>query len=349
MNTPRTRLAEAATPRVRGTSALRSLGIDEVEELVYRALLEAPVFQTSHVVDATGLPERRVRRALVELESIGLVSRSPTRPIHYVPASPQVAIEALAVRRLAEVTEARLAALEFQRAFRDRLDGAGVAELVEVVSGAEALTQRLYAMMMSAQREVLAIAKPPYVLDVKDNEMEVQGLRRGVALRYVYDQETLDIPGQVDVIFDLVAAGAEIRVLAGVPMKLFMTDGRHALIALQPEQPQRGALVVHESPLLDALGMLFEALWQRASPIRPPREDLVVEGELTEEEARVLTFLAAGMKDQAIARRLGTSYRNVQRTSARILAILNAESRFQAGIRAREKWGIGETNPTNRS
>src|SRR5436190_18083304 len=91
----------------RRSSALRAVGVGQIEESVYRARLEAPVLEASVVELATGFSEEQVEGALTRLESMGFVSRLPTAPVRFVPASPQVAIEALAVRRLAEVTEAR--------------------------------------------------------------------------------------------------------------------------------------------------------------------------------------------------------------------------------------------------
>ncbi|MCP9963343.1 LuxR C-terminal-related transcriptional regulator [Streptomyces somaliensis] len=48
----------------------------------------------------------------------------------------------------------------------------------------------------------------------------------------------------------------------------------------------------------------------------------------------MLTLLAAGAKDEAIARRLGCSERTLRRLLASLVAKLGADSRFAAGVQA---------------
>ncbi|MEW1841736.1 helix-turn-helix domain-containing protein [Nonomuraea angiospora] len=55
---------------------------------------------------------------------------------------------------------------------------------------------------------------------------------------------------------------------------------------------------------------------------------------LSLEDRRLLALLAAGLKDDAIARQLGTSPRTIRRRLRHLLDELNAETRFQAGAQA---------------
>jgi DNA-binding NarL/FixJ family response regulator len=47
-------------------------------------------------------------------------------------------------------------------------------------------------------------------------------------------------------------------------------------------------------------------------------------------------MLGAGLKDETAARELGLSLRTYRRRVADLMAALGADSRFQAGLRARE-------------
>ena len=87
------------------------------------------------------------------------------------------------------------------------------------------------------------------------------------------------------------------------------------------------------SSLLDALLRLFELLWQQASPLAPTAS----EGPLSSEDQHLLSLAAAGLTDQAIARRLGVAQRTVERRMQRILRALDATTRFQAGLRAGQR------------
>ena len=68
----------------------------------------------------------------------------------------------------------------------------------------------------------------------------------------------------------------------------------------------------------------------------PPRYDKTA---LPAEDAQLLALMAAGLKDEVVARRLGLSLRTVRRRIAQLMRELDADTRFQAGIEAaRRGW-----------
>ncbi|HEX4726759.1 MAG TPA: helix-turn-helix domain-containing protein [Jatrophihabitans sp.] len=91
------------------------------------------------------------------------------------------------------------------------------------------------------------------------------------------------------------------------------------------------AMVVEQPVLVQGLLCLFEAIWAagiRAAPDSPTRD-----------ERNLLERLATGSTDEAIARRLGISDRQVRRRTARLLQRLGVSSRFAAGAEAvRRGW-----------
>lgn len=78
----------------------------------------------------------------------------------------------------------------------------------------------------------------------------------------------------------------------------------------------------------DALNPAAGALNPPATALSPPANALSLE------DRRLLALLAAGLKDDAIARQLGTSPRTLRRRLRHLLDELNAETRFQAGAQA---------------
>ncbi|MFE5090773.1 helix-turn-helix transcriptional regulator [Streptomyces sp. NPDC056638] len=89
---------------------------------------------------------------------------------------------------------------------------------------------------------------------------------------------------------------------------------------------------------------IFEQTWDRATPFA----DAVSQG--LEEVSReihetIVRLLAAGLKDEAIARRLGMSLRTARRHIADIMEELDATSRFQAGAHAAARGLLGNTAP----
>lgn len=92
-------------------------------------------------------------------------------------------------------------------------------------------------------------------------------------------------------------------------------------------------MVVREPSTVAYLCNIFDQTWDLASPFS------AAAGQGLEEVAReihetIIRLLAAGLKDEAIARRLGMSLRTARRHIADIMQELGAGSRFQAGVAA---------------
>jgi len=83
---------------------------------------------------------------------------------------------------------------------------------------------------------------------------------------------------------------------------------------------------------------LFTAAWEAATDL-----DAYLRGEVPElapEAREILRALGAGLTDEVAARRLGTSLRTYRRRVAELMAVLEAGSRFQAGVRARVLYAV---------
>jgi DNA-binding NarL/FixJ family response regulator len=113
-------------------------------------------------------------------------------------------------------------------------------------------------------------------------------------------------------------------------MKLAAFDRKIALLPLAVDQLVDSALVVHPCALLDALIEMFWLLWDQAVPVVPSAKT-------DPTDARLMTLLAAGFKDDAIARQLALSSRTVGRRVAELMEALGARTRFQAGIHAQRR------------
>ena len=311
---------------------LGGVGVGESEERIYRTLIRLGGATVAELAAATDAGDRPLRTTLGTLEEKGLASRAPGPLERFVPAPPDVAVEALAARRSEEVARARLAATELMGQFRAGPGPERAAEVLEVVTGTDAVRSRFEQLQRSAVEELRVFDKPPYT--VQDNEgTERAVLRRGVRCRVVYDRSSLTEPSQPRTIEELAAAGEDARVSAEVPMKLVICDRRLALTPLSLQQGLTdAALVVHASGLLDALAALFEGVWQRAIPV----PEMIAPAD---EDRRLLMLLASGLKDEAIARQLGIGERTVRRRIAALADRLGARTRMQLGIQAvRQGW-----------
>ncbi|MER5740279.1 helix-turn-helix transcriptional regulator [Streptomyces sp. NPDC002262] len=221
---------------------------------------------------------------------------------------------------------------------------------VEVVVGARAIAERYAALQRSARREILALSAGPVVaVPAADNSGQREAMRAGVRYRVVYDRDALaltdsDTPPLLE---HWASLGEEMRVAFGLPLKLVLVDRARALVVpladgtgpdgAGPDGEPR-ATVLRSRPLLDALGWIFDRVWDSALPV-PVAIAAAVDGPLTAEDRRLLSLLLNGYTDQAIGAQVGVSERTVQRRVRRLLALAGVRSRLQLGWHAaRHHW-----------
>jgi sugar-specific transcriptional regulator TrmB len=322
---------------------LSAVGLSEAEELVYRAMLQAADVSPAQLADLTGVPPAQVRGALEGLRQKGFASRETGRRAHWTPTAPDVAIESAFHTRREELERARSSASRLLEDFSARAKLRDPIEVVEVILGREALLQRFAQLQQLASRDFRAFDSPPYAQPPKPEDVgtpnvaEDAALKHGVRYRVIYSRAAIEYPGMLAHIARYVAAGEEARVVPEVPMKLDIADQAMAMLPLSMDESRviEARLVIHQSPLLEALVAFFDMMWERAIPIAGiealPGIDGSAEGSPHEEE-RLLTLLAAGLKDEAIARQLGIGLRTLHRRISELMRSLGAETRYQAGL-----------------
>ncbi|KAB8196728.1 LuxR family transcriptional regulator [Nonomuraea phyllanthi] len=317
---------------------LAAVGVEAEDERIYRNLLRRPRATLPELAARTGHTMATLRHVLCRLESLGLATRMAGRPVRYVPTRPDVAVDALISRREEGLAQARLAARELL-AETPRVENHAPEELVEVVQGQAAVVQRFTQLQQTATRELLVLDRPPYAQDpTEQNAAEMERLSHGLLVRGIYDASALEIPGKLRLAQESAAAGEQARVSPEVPMKLAIVDRETAILPLSTDASASAdsAVIVHSSSLLDALVTLFEILWRSALPLpalgSPTRPADMPDPEL-------FALLAAGLKDEAVARQLGVSLRTVHRRVSELMDRLGARTRFQAGLlAARRGW-----------
>ncbi|GAA2135823.1 hypothetical protein GCM10009760_14780 [Kitasatospora kazusensis] len=155
---------------------------------------------------------------------------------------------------------------------------------------------------------------------------DLELLASGVRMRNLYQHVTRFDQATRANAEQLIAAGAEIRTLTDVLPQMIIIDGELAFLPAAGG----GALLVREPSLLAFLISTYERDWENATPFtlgpqaaRDVSEDL---------KQNIQLLLSNGLKDEAIARRLGISLRTCRRHVSELLESLGASSRFQAGV-----------------
>jgi DNA-binding CsgD family transcriptional regulator len=320
---------------------LEVLGVDQWGEEAYIALVNGPPLSADEVAGVTTIARDMVPGVLQRLEDRGLICQLPGQPVRYTTLPPESAIEVLLLAREHDLKRVRALAHHLGERHRRARSGRDAAELVEVISGPDAVARAGQQLLRRARQAVRGIDAPPYSRPVDGAEVSSSAniLAPGVRRRFIHEHATLRQPGQVRKIERGVAEGEEVRILAEVPMKMILADDDLGLVPLRATPRALDAcILVHPSSLLDALSTLFETLWRQAQPFMPAgRQE--AGGTLRDEERRIISLLALGLPDEAIARQLDIGHRTVQRRIHELMARLGATSRFQAGLlAARNGW-----------
>ena len=311
-----------------------AVGVSAFEELVYRAILQQPDAGAGGWALLTGTTPAELREACNRLLTLGLL-QPPDSMGGLRAVDPRVAIRALIRRRETESELLASTAEEMATAYEAGLLREEPSRLIEVASGEGAIAARLEEMYARAEHEVCLFDTPPYLAPPAPQvDLQADLLKRGIVSRGIYAATALEDTNALSRAWNMVELGEQARVLPSVPLKLLVVDGRRALLPLtSSEAGGYCAVVVWHSAVTEALQKLFELAWQQATPLGRPAGN----GELSEDEQALTRLLAAGLKDEAVARHLGISLRTLRRRVSDLQERLGAASRFQLGLRAAQR------------
>ncbi|MGI8459156.1 MAG: hypothetical protein ACR2LI_13745 [Propionibacteriaceae bacterium] len=205
---------------------------------------------------------------------------------------------------------------------------------VRTLIGREAINTILSDVCGSAQHEIIAFDKPPYVNTraatrdwLQGNSPEWQALERGVKIRAVY-QPGFNPERMKE--FRLFAEVGERARIGHVPMKLLVVDAHVAIIpsmkSFAPGHEFR-ATVIRHSMLVEALVWLFEAAWDRSVSLTA----LDLGGGINPKKDQLISLLMAGSSDVEIAKEFEVNERTVRRWVAELMEELEVGNRLQLG------------------
>jgi DNA-binding CsgD family transcriptional regulator len=321
----------------------KALGLSPSEESLYTVLVHSPRSTVAELAAYGSVSSQQATRDLHRLVQQGLANRLPGRQGRYIAVAPDIAIEPLLAKREDDLRQARLGSSNLMKAFHEASRQDHPAELVEIITGESNIRSRTDQLPDAARVQIRGFDRPPYVMSLEENvSQEANRIREGVSYRVVYSAQAVMWPGRLEGdIRDACAAGEQARVRPDLPTKLWIVDDKLAMIPVKSRQHAIAtSFIVRPCDLLDSLIALFEAEWDRAIPLRaflgeePSGADAA---EPEETRTAILSCLAAGLTDEGIARSLGCSLRTAQRHIRRLMQDLNATSRFQAGMEARQR------------
>ncbi|WP_328943850.1 DNA-binding response regulator [Streptomyces sp. NBC_00250] len=210
---------------------------------------------------------------------------------------------------------------------------------IVTLRGENELMRRAGALFDGVRREFLCAAGEPGTWSAA-----ATGSRRtpvpGLVIRKLYGPDVFRASGGRELLDLLVGAGAEIRISPAPPAREAIVVDRRLAVLAAPRPAAGGPRtysVVQEPDVVAGVRALFETAWETATDLAVYRRTPFPH--LGDADRAVLRSLAAGHTDETASRLLGVSLRTYRRRVASLMTALNARSRFQAGLRAREVLG----------
>jgi sugar-specific transcriptional regulator TrmB len=254
---------------------LQSMGLNAYEARSYLVLVGHPRFKALELAARAHVPRQKIYEVLDSLVEKGFAQVIQEKTKLFSAISPDQAIPSFVARRtqameqqLADQSRAAYGMVDdLMTAYSEGQGGRGTLDYLRIVGDPGQIASHFRRMLAEASVEYLEFSRPPYAVDPLDAELVIQARERGVNCRLLVEHGTLDATHE-KFLADYQAAGALVRQIDKVPMKMAVFDGRQGLIALLDPvitKPTWTSVVFDHAGMAEAMKGLFEDYWRRAS------------------------------------------------------------------------------------
>jgi hypothetical protein len=311
----------------------------EAEEL-YRRILRSGPSPLPPYADELGWSLTLATAALESLIAVRLVRETADGVV--LVEHPRTALERLLGdeearldTRRRELVEARASIARFtaeHRAGAASGSVTGAKPVWEVVSSQMAVSLVEHALRSTSgliRSSVLSLQVGPG-LDEEAAVLRLAALAAGREQRAIYPMAGLEDPAGRRWAKTLADVGEQQRVSESPPSEFAIFGDEVVLAVAEWRSAASDHIVVRNPMLIAAFTAIFDYAWDLALPMPGARRDIV-------RDRQLLTLLASGFKDEAIARYLGWGLRTVRRRVAELMDELGVETRFQLGAAAQSR------------
>lgn len=330
-----------------------------LDQRVYEIASSATTWTVASMSQQLGAAEAAVEEALARLASVGLVRPAPAAPGGYAAVAPEVALTRLfgqeerqLTQQLAKLAETREAITSVMRDFLDLRTTRRRTLQVEPLPTEGLVAEFLDGAAGLARREAwwMHAGGIPSVEALDEMLLRNLGmLGAGIAVRALFLHRHAGDPVMAGYLRDLVHAGAEVRIATHLPQQMVVVDQDLALVPADPADPGRGAWAVHGTELIPTLRAIHEHCWTLATPFARQADGAAPDTTASPVEDVLVRLLAEGVKDDAIARRLGVSTRTLSRMISALLERLGVQTRFQAALELHRRGRLADPVTTPRA
>ncbi|MFC5909755.1 LuxR C-terminal-related transcriptional regulator [Streptacidiphilus monticola] len=314
--------------------------VDQVDLDAYQWILTHRRIEPAALAKGLGVSEQRAAEAVTRLTALCLVHADASDPGVGHAVAPEAAMTALAapgearIRREQErIARGRALMSAFVPHYHAARHERGTG--IEVIPTLAEVRAALNEAAARCRSEVMA-SQPGGGSRVPEAMQEALArdealLSRGITMRTLY-HHTARFNGPSQAYVEAASRlGGQYRTSHELFGRIIVFDRELAFVPAS--DGSWGAVAIRQEWLVAYLCEIFEQTWARARPFASAAAE-GLEQVAQEIDHTIVELLAAGLKDETIARRLGMSLRTARRHIADIMAQLGADSRFQAGVAA---------------
>lgn len=334
-------------------SSARTKDVDAqlaLAQKLYRLFLQHPERTVDELACAAGIPAAQAELILENLEDLGLLTPSVTTRGGYVPVDPEAALLRLMGNQERQAALFRHA-LEANRAsiqtiiadfisIRSEMRESAHIEVFRTIEHINAFLYEAVSGLRSHEATMHPGGIPP--IDVLDEMLlrDKEVIDRGIQVRSLYERHIAEIDYFAEYLTEVTRLGMEVRLTDHLPLRMLIFDDNCALVPVNPQDSTEGALAVHGGELVRSFQAVFDYCWHNALSWGQLTENRSQTVAFSAQERLIIRMLAAGAKDEVVARQLGVSPRTLSRMISCLLERLGAQSRFQAALKIASVGGL---------
>jgi len=256
---------------------LQQIGLNAYESRSYLVLLGHSRFKALELAARAQVPRQKIYEVMDSLVEKGFAHVVQEKTKLFSAVEPALALRGYLSRREEsfkhEIEEQSRNALslaeDLTSSYAPAQGSRGTLDYLRIVSDPSQTANHYRKMLKDVTIEYIEFSKPPYAVDPLDERLVKQALDRGIKIRLLIEQGTLDAP-QRKRLEEYAAAGVDLREAKTLPMKLAVFDNSFGLVALLDPvltRPTWTAVVFEHPGFAEAMHALFENHWRVANPL----------------------------------------------------------------------------------
>lgn len=330
---------------------LEAAGVTDAEESAYRILVTMSNASADDFAIRSDVTTVEAEQTLKALTAKGLASHTDGSPRLYRATPPDVALMPRLKRNADALDQARATTTALLATYRDTMRRRDAGELIEVITGADALRQHLFRIQADTRDEMLWFCKAQYVaMPSGSNQAEFEALARGVRYRALYEKAFFDDEGARTTLsraYGPAKSPARYPICpCGSPCPTAPSPSAPsypAVLTAAPRNPPRHSCATAVSSPRSSHSSNATGTTPSPCVSTTPERSAAPTGRpaptLSSTDRRLLSLLVAGVTDKAIASQMGLSRRTVQRHIQQLMTFAGAATRMQlAWQAARRDW-----------